>query len=299
MVGLGNIAQVAVPSFEQAKENAKLVALVSSDHEKLHKLGKKYDVEATGTYDELESIIEEAAVDAVYVAVPNSLHREMTERAVRAGANVLCEKPMATTSEDCEAMIEACDDAGVKLMIAYRLHFEAANLAAIEPRVFTSVFTHADHGGGALFDMGIYCVNAARHVFESDPLSVLAMQTVDRFRHVDETTSVVMRFPDDRIAQFVVSHSPSFVAEFRVIGVNGEVALEPKKDPFAHEIVHFSNCIATGTEPEPSGLEGLADVSVIEAIIRSAATREVVHVDAARPSRRFEMRRPAAHQKTI
>lgn len=351
VVGLGNIAQVAVlPAFEHAKENAKLVALVSSDHEKLHKLGQKYDVEATGMYDELERIVEDAAVDAVYVAVPNSLHREMTERAARAGANVLCEKPMATTSEDCEAMIQVCEDADVKLMIAYRLHFEAANLDAIErvkrgdigePRIFTSVFTHqvregdirtrADLGGGALFDMGIYCVNAARYVFQAEPLSVVAMQTVgteERFRHVDEMTSVVMRFPGERIAQFTASQGASSVSEFRVIGTKGDVELDPafeyagrmhesvtkdgktreergpKKDQFAPEIIHFSNCIIEGSQPEPSGEEGLADVRVIEAIIRSAATREVVHVEAversSRPSRRLEMRKPpVGHQKTI
>jgi len=351
VVGLGNIAQVAVlPAFEHAKENAKLVALVSSDHEKRDKLGKKYAVEATGTYDELESVIEEAGIEAVYVAVPNSLHREMTERVARAGANVLCEKPMATTSQDCEAMIEACEDAGVKLMIAYRLHFEAANLDAIErvkrgdigePRIFTSVFTHqvregdirtrADLGGGALFDMGIYCVNAARYVFQAEPLSVVAMQTVgteERFRHVDEMTSVVMRFPGDRIAQFTASQGASSVSEFRVIGTKGDVELDPafgyagrieelvtkdektrtyrgpKKDQFAPEIVHFSNCIIDGSTPEPSGLEGLADVRIIEAIIRSAATREVVHVESverrSRPSRRLEMRKPGVREpKTI
>jgi predicted dehydrogenase len=326
VVGLGNIAQVAVlPAFEHAKHDAKLVALVSSDHEKLHKLGKQYGAVATGTYDELESIIEDEGIEAVYVAVPNSLHREMTERAARAGANVLCEKPMATTSADCEAMIEACEDAGVKLMIAYRLHFEAANLEAIErvksgeigePRIFTSVFTHqvragdirtrADLGGGALLDMGIYCVNAARYVFQAEPLSVVAMQSAggeERFRHVDEMTSVVMRFPGDRIAQFIASQGASNVSEFRVIGTKGDVELVPAFEyagriRFAPEIVHFSSCILEGTTPQPSGEEGLADVRIIEAIIRAAATREVVHVDAveriSRTSRRYDLRRSPA-----
>ncbi len=278
VVGLGNIAQgVVLPAFEHAKENARLVALVSSDHDKRDKLAKKYGVEATGAYDELERIIEDARVDAVYVAVPNTLHREMTERAARAGANVLCEKPMATSSVDCEAMIEACEDARVKLMIAYRRRFDT-NLEALEPRIFTSIFTREHPTGGALLDMGIYCINAARHVFGAEPLSVLAMQTVGTSRHVDETTSVVMRFADDRIAQFTVSEGP-FVSELRVIGTKGDVQLDPREptDPIAQ----FSTCIAHRTAPEPSGEEGLADVRVIEAIIRSAATREVVHVEGA------------------
>src|SRR6185369_3436224 len=108
VVGLGNIAQVAVlPAFEHAKKNSELVALVSSNPRKLDKLGQKYGVSATGSYAELEELIESAGVDAVYLALPNSLHREFTERAARAGAHVLCEKPMAMTEEDCAAMIAA------------------------------------------------------------------------------------------------------------------------------------------------------------------------------------------------
>src|SRR5438105_15262245 len=88
VVGLGNIAQVAVlPAFEHAKENSELVALVSSDPEKLRMLGEKYGVHVTGAYEALEQVIAEAAVDAVYVAVPNTLHRTITERAAAAGAH--------------------------------------------------------------------------------------------------------------------------------------------------------------------------------------------------------------------
>lgn len=351
VVGLGNIAQVAVlPAFEHASENSELVALVSSDAEKIAKLADRYDVKHTGTYDELEQVIRAASVDAVYVAVPNSLHREMTERAARAGASVLCEKPMATSVADCEAMIQTCNDAGVKLMIAYRLHFEASNLRAIErvrrgdigePRIFSSVFAHqvregdirtrADLGGGALLDMGIYCVNAARYVFGAEPMSVVAMQTADteeRFRHVDEMTSVVMRFPGERLAQFTASQGAANVSEFRVIGTKGDIELDPafeyssrlseiltvdgetrerrgkRKDQFAPEIIHFSKCILDDETPEPSGEEGLADIRVLEAIVRSAATREVVDLPpferGSRPNARLEMRKPpVGHQRTI
>ncbi len=315
VVGLGNVAQAAVlPAFEHASETSELVALVSSDAPKLAKLASRYDVKVTGAYEDLERVIESARADAVYVAAPTALHREMTERAARAGASVLCEKPMAPTASDCEAMISACDDHGVKLMIAYRLHFEAANLRAMErvrrgeigePRVFSSVFAHEARGGGALLDMGIYCVNAARYVFGDEPLSVLAMQTAakeEQQRHVDETTSVVMRFPGDRLAQFTASQSASAISEFRVIGTKGEVEIDPafehgaptyevltvdgelrerrgkRKDQLAPEISHFSTCILEGSAPHPSGEEGLADIRVIEAIVKSAATREVVQL---------------------
>ncbi len=300
VVGLGDIAQgAALPAFEHAGENSELVALVSSDAEKLHALAERYGAKLTGSYEDLERVIDEGSVDAVYVTVPSSLHREMTERAARAGAHVLCEKPMATTVADCEAMIQACDDHRVKLMIAYHLHHEDADLEAIareigEPRLFSSVFsqqvrvrdvpTRGDLGGGALFDLGIYCVHAARHVFDAEPLAVTAMQTVgaaERYRHVDETTSAILHFPNDRIAIFVACKGAASVSQFRVVGEKGGIELDPAyghERPVWSDLSDFSRCLLEDAPPEPSGLEGLADLRVIEAIVRSAATREVVQL---------------------
>src|SRR5689334_5203198 len=99
VVGLGHIAQVAVlPAFEHAAENSELVALISSDSEKARELAIRYGITVTGSYDELEDVLDAAAVDAVYIAVPNSMHRELTERAARAGVHVLCEKPLAVSA---------------------------------------------------------------------------------------------------------------------------------------------------------------------------------------------------------
>jgi len=104
IVGLGHIAQTAVlPVFKHA-ENSELAALVSGNPEKHRELSERYRVKAHG-YDDLENALEKEKVDAVYIATPNILHREHTERAARAGVHVLCEKPMATTQDDCEAMI--------------------------------------------------------------------------------------------------------------------------------------------------------------------------------------------------
>src|SRR6476619_5239657 len=130
VVGLGHIAQVAVlPAFRHAQRNSRLVALVSDDAAKRREVGKKYRVERTYTYDEYDACLE--GVDAVYIALPNSMHAEYTIRAARAGVHVLCEKPMAVTVQECQQMIAACRNAGVKLMVAYRLHFEALKLSAI------------------------------------------------------------------------------------------------------------------------------------------------------------------------
>src|SRR5438552_6201353 len=147
VVGLGYISQVAVlPAFEHA-ENAVLAALVSQDPEKRHSLGKKYGVHRVFSYEDYQDCLESGEVDAVYIALPNSLHREYAVRAAEAGVHVLCEKPMAVTEAECRDMIAAAESREVKLMVAYRLHFERANLEAIEvvrsgrigePRLFTS-----------------------------------------------------------------------------------------------------------------------------------------------------------------
>src|SRR5688500_15706034 len=130
VVGLGHIAQVAVlPAFAHAR-NSTLAALVSDDARKRQELARRYRVESTYGYDQFEECLEQ--VDAVYIALPNSMHAEYTIRAAQAGVHVLCEKPMAVTVEECQRMIAACRKAGVKLMIAYRLHFETLNLAAME-----------------------------------------------------------------------------------------------------------------------------------------------------------------------
>jgi len=177
----------------------------SGDPEKARELSAQYNVPAF-PYEEYDDLLRSGKVDAVYVAVPNALHREYTERAAKVGVHVLCEKPMADTAKDCKAMIKACHKNDVKLMVAYRLHFEEGNLRAIEalesgkigePRVFDSVFTQQveggntrldeDLGGSPLLDIGIYCINAARYLFRAEPTEVMAFaasRDQERFREV-------------------------------------------------------------------------------------------------------------------
>ena len=151
VVGLGYISQSAVlPAFAHAKRNCELTALVSDSRHKLRQLGEQYDVDLQFTYDEYDDLCASGAIDAVYIALPNSMHREYTERAARHGVHVLCEKPMAVTTAECRAMIHAARAHQIKLMIAYRLHFEPANLEAAQIaqssklgniRSFNSMFT--------------------------------------------------------------------------------------------------------------------------------------------------------------
>src|SRR4051812_41964036 len=242
VVGLGYISQIAVlPAFAHARENSKLTALVSGDPAKLKELGQKYGIERLYSYEQYGECLKSGDIDAVYIALPNNMHRAYTIAAAAAGIHVLCEKPMAFTEEDCEAMIHACDDAGVKLMIAYRLHFERGNLDSIDvlkqgtignPRIFTSVFSQqvkegnnrvaGDVGGGPLYDMGIYCINAARYLFQSEPSEVFAWNNTapddPRFREVPEMTTGLMRFPGERIAHFSTSFGAADRSVYEVIG---------------------------------------------------------------------------------
>src|SRR5205823_813616 len=189
VIGLGHIAQTAVlPAFAHA-ENSELVALVTRNPDKDRQLKGRHRVNVY-SYDDLETAIDREKVDAVYIATPNSLHREHTVRAARSGSHVLCEKPMAASERDCEAMIDVTEQNKVKLMIAYRLHFHDANLHAVEVarsgnlgdlRYFTSLFgirvdgdnirLKKDLGGGTLFDIGIYCINAVRYLFRDEPVA--------------------------------------------------------------------------------------------------------------------------------
>jgi predicted dehydrogenase len=343
VVGLGHIAQAAMlPAFRHASRNSELVALVSGETKKLKQLGRRYGVAHVGSYEDFDSMLASDLFDAVYIALPNDKHRDFTLRAARAGKHVLSEKPMAVSARDCEAMIRATRDAGVKLMIAYRLHFERANLEAMqlarsgrlgEPRFFSSDFAmqvsednirlERERGGGPLYDIGIYCINAARFMLDAEPTAVWATATKSRdprFREVEETLIGVMRFNDERLASFTCSFGAADRSTFTLTGTRGSITLDPayeyaqglsytlrlgerektkrfgKSDQFAPELLYFSDCILKNRQPEPSGEEGLADVRIIEAMHRSAQSGRWISLPAQprkpRPTLRQEKRRP-------
>ncbi|MDB5034907.1 MAG: putative glucose-fructose oxidoreductase oxidoreductase protein [Chlorobi bacterium] len=250
VVGLGWIAQTAIlPAFEHAEKNSRLTALVSGDPTKLRKLGRKYDVEHLCSYDQYDELLRSGAIDAVYIALPNSMHMDYTVRAARAGVHVLCEKPMAVSGEECLTMIGACDENKVKLMIAYRLHFDPANMKAAEiirdgkigeARVFSSLFSQQVHkgnirlsdecGGGTVPDMGIYCINAARYLFGAEPTEVtatIARNDEKRFEEIEEMASAILRFPGDRIAMFTCSFGAAPVDQYQIAGTKGDLRMDP------------------------------------------------------------------------
>jgi len=344
VVGLGHIAQVAVlPAFANARRNSVLAALVSGDPVKRQALSEKYGVERTYSYEEYDECLRH--VDAVYIALPNTMHCEYTVRAANAGVHVLVEKPMAMTEDECEEMTRAAREAGVKLMVAYRLHFERANLEAAEvarsgrigePRLFTSTFctpvvpgnirVRRDTGGGVLWDIGIYCINAARTLFRDEPIEVFAT-TAGVLDEVEESVSAWLRFPNDRLASFAASFGTPKVSEYRLAGTKGDLAVEPaydyarplkhrltlegemrerrfaKRDQFAPELLYFSDCVLQNRSPEPGGDEGLADVRVIRALYHAAASGHAVGLapfsKRERPSLEQEIRRPPVEKPEV
>ena len=331
IVGLGHIAQVAVlPAFAHARTNSRLTALVSDDPTKLRTLARKYSVEQTFSYDDYDACLEQ--VDAVYISLPNSMHAEYTIRAARAGVHVLCEKPMAVTAQECERMIAACRENRVQLMIAYRLHFEEINLKAVDlvrrgrigdVRFFNSSFsmsvrpndirTRRETGGGTLYDIGVYCINAARYLFRAEPTEVMAVSVNSgsaKLREVDESTGALLRFTGGRVAAFVTSFNATDLASYRVVGTKGQLHVDPayeyaeglayeltvngrttrkrigKRDQFAPELLYFSDCIQKNRKPEPSGEEGLQDVRIVQALYKSARSGRAVGIPRYKPRKR-------------
>ena len=343
VIGLGNISQVAVlPGFLNARANSKVTALVSDDPQKLKELAKKYKVQHCYDYEEYDACLRSGEIDAVYIALPNNMHLDFTVRAAKAGIHVLCEKPLAIDERECRKMIEVCRRHHVKLMAAYRLHFEKSNLAAIEiiksgkigePRYFLSTFsqqvkegvrTRKKAGGGSLYDIGIYCINAARYLFQADPHTALAISSKGhdkRFREVDEMTAAVLQFPEQRLASFTCSFGAADTAMYEVVGTKGtlrgisayeysvparlEITVNDKTtirefkkhDQFGPELLYFSECILKDREPEPSGQEGLLDVHIIRSLYKSAAQGKAIQLEQfprhRRPNRRQEINRPA------
>jgi predicted dehydrogenase len=350
VVGLGHIAQAAVlPAFEHAKRNSRLVALVSGDAGKRRALGRRHaDVRALD-YDGYEELLRSGEIDAVYIALPNNLHRQFSVAAAQAGVHVLCEKPMAVTEDECVEMLAAAEQSRVKLMVAYRLHFDSATLRALEiirsgrigePRAFGSLFTmqvreenirlERELGGGPLYDIGIYCINAARHALGAEPLEVIGASFTgadSRFSEVEESFSAILRFPGERVATFTCSFGASDISSYRVVGTKGDLHMEPayeyqegltlrvraggrsrtqrfqKRDQFAPELLHFSDCILEDREPEPSGLEGMIDVHIIRALYESARTGQPVAIAPVtkqrRPGPELEMKKPPVRKPSL
>lgn len=248
VVGAGWISQAAFLPGAAQSGNSVVTALVTGDEVKATALAERYGIEHVHGYADYEQLLASGDIDAIYLALPNDMHRQYALPALQRGIHVLLEKPMATSEADCEAMIDAARNGNAKLMIAYRLHFEPATLAAIELvrggklgriRAFSAVFSQsvapsnhrANHGywAGPVSDMGVYPINAVRNLFGEEPIEVSAcgVRDPDLPFNFDDTVSVTLRFAEHRVAQFVVSYSGASIDQYRILGTKGDLEVSP------------------------------------------------------------------------
>jgi predicted dehydrogenase len=255
IIGLGRIASHFISGI-RATSNSSVAALVSGHRDKALRIAAENGVPESSiySYENFDSIVSNESVDAVYVALPNSMHAEYTLRAAKAGKHVLCEKPMATSVTDCESMIAACKSAGVKLMIAYRCHYEPTNLKAVslirfgalgQVQAIESSFGFNEvlcewrldkkmAGGGPLVDVGIYALNACRYLTGEEPEKFAAFSSVidhdGRFTTVEENLSWTMQFPSGIVASCNTTYGAQMDGFFKVHGSRGWMYASPAFD---------------------------------------------------------------------
>ena len=334
IVGLGRLSlEQILPAFAQCKK-AKPVALVSGSPDKARQVAAQYGIAQNNLYDyqSYDRLKDNPAVQVIYVVLPNGLHREYTVRGAAAGKHILCEKPMATSSRECEEMIAACRKAERKLMVAYRIQYEPHNRFvrdAIKSKKFGQIklFESVNgqrqgdpsqwrlnkklSGGGALPDIGLYCLNTSRFLLGEEPVEVsaIAYSTPNdpRFREVEENVLFQLRFPSGALVNAACGYDFHDSKRYRAHAQLGWLEMDPaysyeglqlqtsradgqqeraeqiklpNKNQFATEIDYFADCVKNNKEPFTPGEEGLQDHRLMEAIYEAARTGKPIKLPA-------------------
>ncbi len=331
VVGLGKFALGEIlPHFPDCKLSTP-VALVSGDAAKARDVGSRYGIGSLYSYDNFDSIRDNPDIDVVYIILPNSLHADYAIRALEAGKHVFCEKPMAISVDQCERMIAAARRNNRQLGIAYRAHWEPHNVRAREMvqageigqlRHFQSMHGRplkptedaADQwrakkalaGGGSLYDIGIYALNAARMFAGEEPEEVSAIihnpPGDPRFAEVEDLVSFRLRFPSGATADCSSSYSIKEEKNYQLYGTKASLRLDPATDyysnslmlkgekeereietdpasmQFSAEMDGFSEAVMANRPFRTPGEDGLRDVRLMQAIYRSARDGRPVKV---------------------
>ena len=254
LVGIGKLTAEELIPAARTSEDAYVAALVTGEEDKGEAFARAFDLteEDVFTYNEFEKLADREDVEAVYIVLPNSLHREYVERAAKMGKHVLCEKPLGVNADDAQAMVDACQKAGVKLMTAYRCQYTPHHWAAREAvqsgklgdvKVLDSVHVQVEDdptvwrlkmdyaGGGPLPDIGIYSLNILRFVLGQEPEWVFAHQHQPkgdpRFKEVEESLSFMLGFPDGVMANALTSYDAFKTTTLRVMGNKGSLLMDP------------------------------------------------------------------------
>jgi len=320
LVGLGTYAKILATGLKKSK-HCQLAGVVTSRIEKARDWQQTYGFPEKNmyTYDNFDEIAKNQDIDLVYIVLPNGLHKEYTLRAANAGKHVIVEKPMALNAKECKDMIKACKNAGVQLAVGYRLHYEPHHLEIKrlgQEKVFGSVRMieaslgyditgmSPDHwyfkkelaGGGALVNLGIYCIQSNRYVIGEEPISVTAQfapkTKPELFKEVEENISWQLNFPGGAVCNSMTT-SNCHVDRFYAAAEHGFFEMSPALSygPFkgrsslgeldfpvinqqAAQLDGIAKHILSG-ENVPShisGDEGLKDMRIIDAIYKAAET---------------------------
>lgn len=315
LVGLGYYSRDLLAPALQLTKHCELRGIVTGSPEKVGPWQKKYDLkdENIYNYENMHELSENDDIDVVYIVLPNTLHKKYTIIAAEAGKHVWCEKPMATSVKDCEEMISSCKKNKVQLTIGYRMQHEPVTqriIAMAESQPFGQIeklmaeagFSHGggdgthwkqhkELGGGAMYDMGVYPLNAVRYATQMEPLRVSARienSRPDLFK-VDETMHFNLEFPKGIKADCMATFAKS-VNHLKIEAANGWYELKPFQSysgvkgrssdgqifpPFqgnqqAKQMDDDALAIIQNKAPVVPGEEGLADIRVVEAIFKSA-----------------------------
>jgi glucose-fructose oxidoreductase len=319
LVGLGKLSLgQLVPAFRNCRR-AQLTGLVSGHADKANRIASEQNVPAKSVYSyaDFDRIAADPRIEVVYIVLPNFLHAEYTIRALKAGKHVLCEKPMASNVADAEAMVAAARAANRKLMIAYRCQYEPLNLSGMRlvrrgalgktRLVVTNMGRPSDlndpsdawrldmkkSGGGALADMGIYGINAARYLLGEEPVEVRAHAQTDRrdprFQTVEDLITWEFRFPSGAISTGATSFNQASTMAWEVYGERGKMIAEPgcfyngnrltvtgaeqpkiaEIDQFAREMDWMADVVRGRAPLVSPGEEGLQDMRLMHAILDS------------------------------
>jgi predicted dehydrogenase len=251
LVGLGGYSNGELAPALQETQHCYLAGIVTGTPSKAENWKKKYNIPDKNIYNyqTFDSIKDNPDIDIVYVVLPNALHAEYVIRAAKAGKHVICEKPMATSVEDCDRMIAACKEAGKMLSIGYRLHFEPHNLEMMrlgKEKSFGKITAlRAENGfsgphgwrinkklagGGPLMDMGIYCVQGVRYTMGMEPIAVKAKEgpktDKETFKEVEQSISWQFEFPGNVMADCKTSYADN-MSLLHADAENGWFELKP------------------------------------------------------------------------
>lgn len=234
LVGLGYYSEYELAPSLLETQHCRLTGIVTGTPEKEKIWADKYNIpqENIYNYDNFDNIAKNEEIDIVYVVLPNSMHADFCIRAAKAGKHVICEKPMAMSVEECDAIIAACKKAGVKLSVGYRLHSEPYTkevMRIVKEKTYGEVrYVSADagyisrgnpnqwrldrslSGGGALMNMGVYSIQSAIYGTGMNPISVSAQEfstRPDYFKDTDEAISAQFEFPNGAVGNIFTSHN--------------------------------------------------------------------------------------------